>query len=105
MELSEISRSFLTRPSASSKIVFLVSVPVVNHFVVRNFRLVGGSTEISLTSELQIYKQEVLLREIFVILLTVVVAPAFKTIDRGNLNSYNCVPTLRLSTQPFKAIS
>lgn len=97
----------LTRPSESSKIVFLLSVPVVNHFVVRNFKFVGGSTEISLTSELQIYKNEnlrlVSFGEIF--WFTVVVAPAFKTIPRGNLNSYNCVPTFRFNTQPFKATS
>ncbi len=37
----------LTCPSASSKIVFLISLPVVNHFVVRNFKFVGGSTDIS----------------------------------------------------------
>lgn len=44
----------LTRPSESSRIVFLISLPVENHFVVRNFKFVGGSTEISFTSELQI---------------------------------------------------
>jgi hypothetical protein len=49
-----IRRIKLTRPSESSKIVFLLSVPVVNHFVVRSFKFFGGSTDISLTSELQI---------------------------------------------------
>lgn len=38
--------------------VFLVSLLDVNHFGVRNFRFVGGSTEISFTSELQIYAEK-----------------------------------------------
>ncbi len=54
-------KSSLTCPSESSKIVFLLSLPVVNHFVVRSFKFVGGSTEISFTSELQIYKKQNLL--------------------------------------------
>ncbi len=56
--LNKESNIRLTRPSESSKIVFLLSLPVENHFVVRNFKFVGGSTEISFTSELQIYKNK-----------------------------------------------
>lgn len=37
--------------------------------------------------------------------LTVVVAPALSVTPRGILNSYDCAPTLRLSSQPLMATS